>query len=94
LIFQGVFLWLEKNIMAIIKEIIEGTKIKNDYESSNLKSSEYDTKTKELVVEFKNGVKYSYSEVPMDEFTKMRMSESQGSYFSKNISKNYSFKKL
>jgi hypothetical protein len=80
--------------MAITKETIDGTKIKNDYLSSNLKSSEYDTKTKELIVEFKNGVKYSYSDVPMDEFTKMRMAESQGSYFSKNISKTYTFKKL
>ena len=32
--------------MAIKKEIIEGTKIFNEIESSNLKKTEYDTSTK------------------------------------------------
>jgi len=30
----------------------------------------------------------------MKVFTKMRLAESQGSYFSKNISKSYKYKKL
>ena len=34
--------------------------IKESYNSSNLKSSEYDIETKELIVEFKKGGKYSY----------------------------------
>jgi len=80
--------------MAIKSEKIKGKLIINEYDSSNLKSSEYDTTTQELVMEFKKGGKYSYSKVPLKEFTKMRMAESQGSYFSKNISKNYKYKKL
>ncbi len=80
--------------MAIKSEKIKGKLIINEYDSSNLKYSEYDTTTQELVMEFKKGGKYSYSEVPLKEFTKMRMAESQGSYFSKNISKNYKYKKL
>mgnify|MGYP001402023504 FL=1 len=80
--------------MAIKKEKIEGKFIINEYDSSNLKSSQYNTETSELVVEFKKGGKYSYEKVPISIFTKMRMAESQGSYFSKNISRNYKYKKL
>ena len=80
--------------MAIKKEKIEGKLILNEYESKNLKSSEYNTETKQLVIEFAKGGKYSYEKVPMTIFTKMRMAESQGSYFSKNIAKTYKYKKL
>ena len=71
--------------MAIKSEKIQGKLILNEYNSSNLKSSEYNTQTKELIVEFKKGGRYSYLKVPQEIFTKMRMSESQGAYFSKNI---------
>jgi len=80
--------------MSITKEKIVGNLIMNDYNSSNLKSSEYNTVTNDLVVEFKKGGKYSYEKVPIGIFTKMRLSESQGSYFSKNIAKNYKYKKM
>lgn len=80
--------------MGIKSEKIDGKLIINEYDSSNLKGSQYNTETNELIMEFKYGGKYAYSKVPMTEFTKMRMAESQGSYFSKNISKNYTFKKL
>ena len=80
--------------MGIKKEKIVGKLIINEYDSSNLKRSEYNTQTSELMVEFKKGGKYYYEKVPISVFTKMRMSESQGSYFSKNISKNYKYKKM
>lgn len=80
--------------MAIKKEKIEGKLILNEYVSKNLKKSEYNTETNQLVVEFTKGGKYSYEKVPMTIFTKMRMAESQGSYFSKNIAKTYKYKKL
>jgi hypothetical protein len=80
--------------MGIKTEKIDGKLIINEYDSSNLKGSQYNTETNELVMEFKYGGTYSYSKVPMTVFTKMRVAESQGSYFSKNISKNYTFKKL
>ena len=50
--------------MAVKKTSIEGTKITCEIESSNLKTTEYDTESKKLVVEFKNGFKYEYDEVP------------------------------
>jgi len=80
--------------MAIKSEKIEGRFIINEYDSSNLGKTKYNTETKELVVEFKKGGSYSYQKVPIGIFTKMRMAESQGSYFSKNISKTYKYKKL
>jgi hypothetical protein len=80
--------------MAIIKEEIDGTKIKNQIKSSNIKSTEYDTETKDLVVEFNNGLKYKYDNVPHQVYTKFRLSESQGKFFTTDIARNYQYKKL
>ena len=80
--------------MAIKKETIQGTKIINEVDSSNLTKTEYDTETSKLVVEFKNGVKYEYDEVPHKIYTQFRMAESQGKYFNLNISKTYKYKKV
>jgi hypothetical protein len=80
--------------MAIKKETIQGTKIINEVDSSNLSKTEYDTETSKLVVEFKNGAKYEYDEVPHKIYTQFRMAESQGKYFNLNISKTYKYKKV
>ena len=80
--------------MAIIKEEIIGTKIVNEIQSSNIRKTEYDTETKNLLVEFNNGAKYEYQEVPHQVYTQFRMSESQGKFFSTKISKNYKYKKI
>ena len=42
--------------MAIKKETIDGTKIINEIESTNIVKTEYDTETKKLIAEFKNGM--------------------------------------
>jgi hypothetical protein len=80
--------------MAITREIIEGTRIINEIKSSNIKKTEFDTDSKILVVEFNNGMRYEYEKVPHEIYTKFRMSESQGKYFSSEISKKYKYKKL
>jgi hypothetical protein len=80
--------------MAILKEEIQGTKIINEIKSSNIKKTEYDTETKKLVVEFNNGFKYEYDNVPHQVYTKFRMSESQGKFFTTDISKTFKYKKL
>jgi len=80
--------------MGITREEIKGTKIINEIKSSNIKRTEYDTETKKLVVEFNNGFKYEYDEVPHQIYTKFRVSESQGKFFVNNISKTYKYKKL
>jgi hypothetical protein len=47
-----------------------------------------------MIVEFNNGSKYQYEDVPHQIYTRFRMSESQGKFFSTDISKKYKFKKL
>jgi aspartokinase-like uncharacterized kinase len=80
--------------MAITKEEIKGTKIINEIKSSNIKKTEYDTETKKMLVEFNNGFQYEYDEVPHQVYTKFRKSESQGKFFTTDISKKYKYKKL
>jgi phage baseplate assembly protein gpV len=80
--------------MAILKEQIIGTKIINEIQSSNVVKTEYDTTTKKLIVEFKNGAKYEYDEVPHQLHVQFRMSESQGKFFSSKIAKEFKYKKL
>jgi hypothetical protein len=80
--------------MAIIKESIIGTHIVCEIKSSNIAKADYDTETKKLIVEFNNNLKYEYEDIPHQLFTSFRSSESQGSFFSKNIAKKYKYKKL
>jgi len=80
--------------MAILSETISGTKIINKIESSNIVETEYDTSNKKLIVEFKNGAKYEYEDVPHQVYTRFRMTESQGKFFTTEISKSYKYKKL
>jgi len=79
--------------MAITKEIIRGTKIINEIKSSNVKNTEYDLDSKKLLVEFNNGIKYEYEDVPHKIYTQFRMAESQGKFFSTNIAKSYKYTK-
>ena len=80
--------------MAITSEIINGIKILNEIESSNIVRTEYDTITKNMLAEFKNGVRHEYDDVPHQVYTQFRMAESQGNFFNKNISKAHKYKKL
>jgi hypothetical protein len=80
--------------MAILKEEIVGSKIINEIQSTNVTKTEYDTTTKKLIVEFKNGTKYEYDEVPHQIYTQFRMSESQGKFFSSKIAKEFKYKKV
>jgi len=80
--------------MAIIKEEYIGTKIVNEINSSNLKKTEYDTESKKLIGEFKNGIKYEYDEVPHQLYTQFRTAESQGKFFMSKISKVFKYKKV
>ena len=42
-------------------------------------------------MKFKGGRTYKYDSVPMNIFTKMRLAESQGKYFNKEISRKYRY---
>ena len=74
-------------------KIVEKT-LKESYTSSNLKSSTYNSKTKELIMEFKKGGKYSYSNVPLQTVIDLRRATSKGTYFNKNIAKVFKYKKI
>jgi hypothetical protein len=80
--------------MGIKTEKIEGKKILNEYVSSNILSSVYDREDKTLKVTFKGGRSYVYDKVPFQVFTKMRLSESQGKFFNREISKKYRYKEI
>jgi hypothetical protein len=80
--------------MAVKKEIIDGTKIINEIESTNIVRTEYDTTTKKMIAQFKNGTKYEYEDVPHNVYTKFRLAESQGKYFTTDISKKFKYKKV
>jgi hypothetical protein len=80
--------------MAITREEFKGTKIINEIQSSNIVKTEYDTETKKMITEFKNGIRYEYEDVPHQKYTEFRTAQSPGTYFNKNISKVYKYKKL
>lgn len=80
--------------MGVKKEEIKGTVILNEIESGTIVRSEYDTESKDMIVEFKNGTRYQYNEVPHATYTKFRMAESQGKYFSSEIAKKFKYTKL
>lgn len=83
--------YLFQKQMSILKEEIVGDVIKNSIKSSNISNTEYNTTNKTLKVIFNNGICYEYYGVPHQEYTRFRLAESQGSYFSKNIAKNYKY---
>jgi hypothetical protein len=80
--------------MAIKKTEIIGTRIICEIESTNLVKTEYDTETKKMIAEFKNGSQYEYEDVPHSTYASFRLSESQGKYFNIEISKKFKYKKV
>ena len=80
--------------MAITRETISGTTILNEIKSSNIIRTQYDTISKKMIAEFKNGVKYEYDDISQQTYTKFRMAESQGNFFNINISKTHKYTKL
>jgi hypothetical protein len=81
--------------MGVISEKIDRQNISVDIDSTNLKHASYDTSLKILTITFKNGGIYEYYEFPWDEFTKFRLAESQGKFFSREIKNgSYKYKKV
>ena len=80
--------------MAITSETISGTTILNEVQSSNIVRTQYDTITKKMIAEFKNGMKYEYDEVPHIIYTQFISAKSQGNFFYTQISKVFKHSKL
>lgn len=62
--------------------------------SSTIKSIGYDIKTRILEVEFVRGAIYQYKTVDYIDVVCLLFADSIGSYFNKNISKNYSYEEI
>jgi hypothetical protein len=80
--------------MGIINEVIDGSKIINQIQSSNIVKTTYDVQLNTLLVEFKNGLTYEYEQVPLQTYTQFRMAESQGKFFSSKIARTFKYKKI
>ena len=61
--------------MAITSETISGSTILNEVQSSNIVRTQYDTITKKMIAEFKNGIKYEYDDVPHQKYTEFRSAQ-------------------
>lgn len=62
--------------------------------SSNIKSVSYDEDSKNMIVEFRNGLKYSYEDVPEHMFEGLVNSPSAGKFFAYNIRLNFKCSRL
>jgi hypothetical protein len=80
--------------MSIISEQINGKFINVTVNSSNIKSASYNTEDETLSITFKTDAIYAYEKVPWVIFTKFRMSESQGKFFTTNINGKYKHTKI
>lgn len=62
--------------------------------SSNIKGLSYDDMNNSLVVEFKNGGKYLYEDVPIELYESFVKADSVGKFFFANVRGKYKFQKL
>lgn len=60
--------------------------------SSNIKAIGWEDKT--LIIEFKNGSKYQYENVPSDVWLGLKNASSVGSYYHNNIKGSYQSSKI
>lgn len=74
----------------ILKRVEKEGIVKAIYESSNILASKYDKANESLTVTFKNGGNYTYANVPLTEYTRFEIAESQGKVMNSRI-KKYDF---
>ena len=80
--------------MSIISEQINGKKIDVTVNSSNIKAASYNTEDETLLITFKTDAIYAYEKVPWAIFTKFRLAESQGKFFTTEINGKYKHTKI
>jgi len=62
--------------------------------SSNLNAIGYDQETETLVVEFKGGGRYAYSDVPAEVFMAFQDADSAGKFFHREVKGQYPAERL
>ena len=63
-------------------------------ESSNIAGFDYVEKTRVLIVEFKNGGRYKYYDVPVAVFQQMKTAPSKGKFLAQNIKGVYRYARV
>lgn len=63
----------------------------NTPESSNIAGFDYDSARRVLTVEFKNGARYDYFDVPDQAFEQMKVAASKGQFLAQNIKGQYRY---
>ena len=63
----------------------------DNFESSNVKRFRYDGANQTLTVEFKNGSRYNYYDVPQHIFDGMKSADSKGTYLNAEIKGIYRY---
>lgn len=62
--------------------------------SSNVAGFEYDSEAQILTVEFKNGARYNYYDVPDTIADGMRSADSHGKYLARSVKGNYRYARV
>jgi len=78
----------------ILKRTVNEGVVKGLYDSTNILASEYDQTTNNLIVIFKNGGKYRYSDVGIKDFTRFELADSQGKVLNSHIKNSYGYEAL
>jgi KTSC domain len=60
-------------------------------ESLNIARFDYVNETQMLIVEYKNGTRYNYYDVPMRIFEEMKAAPSKGKFLAKNVKGAYRY---
>jgi hypothetical protein len=71
--------------MLVDKIFRENDSVECLYKSSNILMSEWNQKTKNLIITFNYGGKYQYSNVDPKDYLRFEADESQGKVFNKHI---------
>lgn len=77
-----------------LKKEIEGNIIKVYFNSSNVLYGEYNIKTQELIIVFKDGKTYKYINVPHRNFVQLERAQSQGRFLNKEIKPKFNYEKI
>lgn len=63
-------------------------------ESSNLRSADYESKKRQLIIGFKSGGKYLYEDVPPEVFRDLLAAQSKGQFFLQRIKPAYRHRRM
>lgn len=67
--------------------------VKEEFDSSTIQSAMYNYERKYLMIKFKGGAIYKYTNVDDDTYRKFTMASSQGKFFNEMIKDNYACEK-